>query len=112
MYNIYYLKMCSSVYQSSRSKIAFIYLKKNKREQEANCCLTKSFFYHITFYPKALLQWRLESFSVNFTQDIMTHSEIWLRRQNSVVTAYTLLTFFPIWVPCTFIRTFFVCEVC
>lgn len=34
--------MCRSVYQRSSIKIALVYLNKNKSEEEANCCLTKS----------------------------------------------------------------------
>lgn len=100
--------MCRSSYQSSSTKMALVYLNKNKREEDRKLLSDQVFSCHIPFYPKTLLQGRPQLFSVNFTQDIMTHSEILLRRQNSVVTAYTLLTFFPIWVPCSFSRTFFV----
>lgn len=101
--------MCRSAYQSSSTKIASVNLKKNEREEEANLSDQDLFSScHITFYPKALLQWRLELFSVDFTQDIGTYSEILLRRQNSVVIAHILIAFFPIWIPCSFTRTSFV----
>lgn len=101
--------MCHSAYQSSSTKIVSVYLKKNEREEEANLSDQDLFSsYHITFYPKALLQWWLELFSVNFIQNVVTHSEILLRRQNSVVIAYILIACFPIWIPCSFTRTFFV----